>query len=338
MSGYAKVHGSILRSTVWVGQSKETRLTWLTMLILADAEGYVASSVPGLAKEAGVTLAECEAALEIFRSPDAYSRTKDYEGRRIVDADGGWIVLNLHKYRDYKTLEQIKNAERQARFKAKKRAGRGVTGDVTNVSGNDGNVSAAGDASGGKARKSRRRQGKPLPTLAVTTVTGSHDLCPDQSLEEPDQSDPIPVPSDPAKDGSARATPLPSGVFDAPQGGGGGKVCDVPEWWQGPDERCRVYALENRLPLDDIEARFRVKHFQAPFPGTPAGVARRFMQWLIEEKNRRDTETHQRQQRQQQVGGDAPLRRGRMPTNGVAQLQPDEGRTGFEVLDAPMPP
>ncbi len=330
MSGYAKVHGSILRSTVWVGQSKETRLTWVTMLILADGDGYVASSVPGLAKEAGVTLEECEAALDIFRSPDAYSRTKEFEGRRIVDADGGWIVLNHQKYRDYKTFEQVKNAERQARFKAKQRA-RNVAADVTNVTGNAGNVTgaAARKTTPAKARKPRKSAGSALP---VTEVTGSHGIC-DLSLEDPDHPDPDPILTRPAKDGPARATPLPPGVFDAPVLPAAPlKTCDVPEWWAGPNGKHMLY---NDLGVDVAHeaALFRVHHFQAAFPATPSGIDRRFDGWLLKAKNERDID----RAKQRDGGGSSGPRKGRMPTNGVAHVQVDEGRTGFEALDLPEP-
>jgi len=33
-------------------------------------------------------------------APDPYSRTKDHEGRRIKECDGGWFVLNGEKYRE----------------------------------------------------------------------------------------------------------------------------------------------------------------------------------------------------------------------------------------------
>lgn len=285
MSGYAKVHGSILRSTVWVGASKEVRLTWLTMLILADGEGYVASSVPGLAKEAGVTIEECEQALEVFRSPDKYSRTKDYEGRRIVDTDGGWLVLNHAKYRDYKTLEQVKNAERQARFKARTRARKSsvsVSADVTSVTGNRGNAATNGTpaAVNGAGKKPRKKPGSALP---LTPVTESHVCMSDQSLEDPDP-DPL---NRPPKD--LKAYPRESGVFDAPVlPGPSAMTVEVPAWWQPKPwhlDECRIAKLDIVLETK----RFRTTHFQKAFPATEAGIDKRFSNWLVWEKNRSDT-------------------------------------------------
>ena len=42
---------------------------------------------------------ECVEALNKLKAPDPYSRTKENDGRRLVDIDGGWQVLNHAKYR-----------------------------------------------------------------------------------------------------------------------------------------------------------------------------------------------------------------------------------------------
>ena len=205
--GYAKIHGEILHSTVWVGQPGSVRLTWLTMLILADEDGYVGASVPGLASTAGCSISECEAALALFKAPDPHSRTKDYEGRRIVDADGGWIVLNHWKYRDYRTKKQVQAARRQAAFKERQRD------RIEN----------------GPPRVSRVRSARPaLPASAVTEVTPAHVYCLDP-LAGPDQDDPHPDPLA-AKDptGSARVT----------------MVTKAPPWWRGPKARHRAIASD----------------------------------------------------------------------------------------------
>lgn len=96
--GFTKIFESLLDSTVWQ-ENKETRLVWITMLLMKNKCHVVEASVPGLAKRAGVTIEECELALERFRTPDQYSRTKDFEGRRIEDVPGGWKVLNGEAYK-----------------------------------------------------------------------------------------------------------------------------------------------------------------------------------------------------------------------------------------------
>lgn len=125
MSGYVPIFRSIVQSTVWQ-TPPPTRCVWFALMMLADRNGVVEASVPGLAREAVVTLDECEEALAVFLSPDRYSRTKSDEGRRIEAIDGGWRILNYVKYRDklmdMRAAEQ--NRRRVARCKAKARANR----------------------------------------------------------------------------------------------------------------------------------------------------------------------------------------------------------------------
>ncbi len=110
--GYVKVYESILQSTIWL-ESPDTKIVWITMLTLKDKEGVVRASIPGLAKTAGVTIEACEAAINCFLSPDPYSRTQDFEGRRIRQVDGGWFLINHAKYRDLRTQKNINDAERK---------------------------------------------------------------------------------------------------------------------------------------------------------------------------------------------------------------------------------
>jgi hypothetical protein len=95
------------------------------MLTLADRDGYVAASIPGLAHAAHVSRAACETALKTFLAPDADSRTKEHQGRRIETVDGGWIVLNREKYADLRSSKLIDDAARQKRHREK-----GKKGDV----------------------------------------------------------------------------------------------------------------------------------------------------------------------------------------------------------------
>lgn len=98
MSGYTPLFSSIVASTIW-REAKETKIVWITMLAMADARGIVEASVPGLADMAKVSMDECKEAIRVLTSPDEWSRTKDYDGRRIEEVDGGWRILNLAKFR-----------------------------------------------------------------------------------------------------------------------------------------------------------------------------------------------------------------------------------------------
>ena len=108
---FTKLFSSITESTVWC-EPDSTRIVWITMLAMADRKGRVWGSIPGLANRARVTIEQCENALITFKSPDRYSRTPDFEGRRIEDIDGGWFLLNYAKHRDVRDEESIRESKR----------------------------------------------------------------------------------------------------------------------------------------------------------------------------------------------------------------------------------
>lgn len=108
---YVKLFESILASTIWA-EPTDTRIVWVTMLAMADRDGNVQASVPGLAHFARVSEEACKEALASFMRPDKNSRTKTNEGRRIVEVDGGWLVLNYEEYRDRLDYEEKKEKDR----------------------------------------------------------------------------------------------------------------------------------------------------------------------------------------------------------------------------------
>lgn len=131
MSGYTKLFPSILDSTVW-HTPLPTKVVWITLLAMADRDGIAEASIPGLARRAGVSREQCEDALACFLAPDPDSRTKDHDGRRIVEVDGGWRLLNSEKYREKASADERreKDAARQQRKRdldASRDASRSVT-------------------------------------------------------------------------------------------------------------------------------------------------------------------------------------------------------------------
>jgi hypothetical protein len=89
---------------------------------LANRHGEVQASVPGLADAARVTLEQCLNALEHLSSPDEWSRTKTFQGRRIKEIDGGWLILTYEKHRAIRDAEERRAQTRAAvqRYRAKK--------------------------------------------------------------------------------------------------------------------------------------------------------------------------------------------------------------------------
>lgn len=124
---FTKLFSSITASTVWC-ESSDTRVVWITMLAMADRHGRVWASIPGLAKEAAVSVDACRTAIDKFLSPDPDSRTKVAEGRRIEPIDGGWKLINHAKYRAIRDEE-----ERRAYKTEKQREYRGPRHSKTTV-------------------------------------------------------------------------------------------------------------------------------------------------------------------------------------------------------------
>jgi len=120
---FFKCHAGLIQSSLWNNENLVTKVVWITMLALADRNGEVMSSVPGIAKASGVSLDECVDALNRLKSPDPWSRTKTMEGRRIQEIDGGWEIINYRFYRELLSDKQKaeSSAERSRRYRARKK-------------------------------------------------------------------------------------------------------------------------------------------------------------------------------------------------------------------------
>jgi hypothetical protein len=112
MSGFSKLHSSIATSSI-MALPVASRWVWTFLLSQADAHGVVEGSVSGLAIAAHVSLDECEAALAAFLAPDKYSRTKELEGRRLIEVDGGWRIVSYGKWRYKLSAEERREYKRQ---------------------------------------------------------------------------------------------------------------------------------------------------------------------------------------------------------------------------------
>lgn len=118
MAGFTKLFGSLLASTVW-RESDKVRIVWITLLAMTDQRGIAEGSIPGIADLARVSIEDCEMALGRLQEPDQYSRSQEYEGRRIEPVQGGFRVLNYARYRE--KLSEDERREYQRQWVAKKR-------------------------------------------------------------------------------------------------------------------------------------------------------------------------------------------------------------------------
>jgi hypothetical protein len=127
---YVKVFQDILDSSIW-DEDLATRIVWLTMLIMADEDGVVRASESGVRRRAAVTEDQISKAIKTLLSPDSDSKDQAHDGRRIERMEGGWQVLNYKKYREIRTKKQRKDAERQARWRARHRDASQESQDIT---------------------------------------------------------------------------------------------------------------------------------------------------------------------------------------------------------------
>jgi hypothetical protein len=121
---FTKLFSSLTASTIW-REEDHTRLVWITMLAMSDKHGIVIASVPGLADLARVSLDKTVLALQKLSSPDEWSATTEYEGRRIEKIDRGWRLLNYVKFRNMRDEEErreyMKELMRERRKKEKEK-------------------------------------------------------------------------------------------------------------------------------------------------------------------------------------------------------------------------
>lgn len=123
--GFTKLDEGIVYSSIW-SEALATRVLWVTMLAMADSNGFVSSSRSGLLRMANIPEADFDIAINILESPDKDSRSPEHEGRRILKCDGGWIVLNYKRYREF-----TYSGSKEAIKKRKQRDKGGQKGDMS---------------------------------------------------------------------------------------------------------------------------------------------------------------------------------------------------------------
>lgn len=142
---FVKLDCGMVDSTIWI--DREAREIFITALLMASPHefsealpqlkvdvieptgytvppgwyGFVAAAGPGIVRRASVPLDAGIEALKRLGNPDPASRSQEFDGRRMIRIDGGYLILNFMKYRD----RDYGAAERMRKLRARKR------GDVT---------------------------------------------------------------------------------------------------------------------------------------------------------------------------------------------------------------
>ena len=121
---FVKLDTGILDSTLWL--DRDLREVFITALLMAQPcefskslhqievdtlsttdftvppgwYGFVQAAGMGIVNRAGVPRAEGMEALRKLGSPEVESRSKEFDGRRMVRVNGGYLILNFMQYRD----------------------------------------------------------------------------------------------------------------------------------------------------------------------------------------------------------------------------------------------
>lgn len=139
---FVKLDTGILNSTLWI--ERDMREVFITALLMAEPReypkptkqiavgeikytgfeappgwyGFVPAASLGIINRAMVDRDAGMEALHKLGEPEPESRTKDFEGRRMIRIDGGFLILNYMKFRD----KDHTAAKRQQRLRDRRKA------------------------------------------------------------------------------------------------------------------------------------------------------------------------------------------------------------------------
>jgi hypothetical protein len=141
---FVKLDCGILNSTLWF--NRDPRELFITALLMAEPKeilepmpqlraggntieetgfvvppgwyGFVHASGPGIVSRAMMDQESGLAALALLGEPDAESRSHEFDGRRLIRVNGGYIVLNYIKYRE----KDATTADRSRRWRERQKA------------------------------------------------------------------------------------------------------------------------------------------------------------------------------------------------------------------------
>ena len=113
---FTKLFKAMVNSDAWLMTDVE-RVLWITMVCVAERDGFVCASLPGLARVANLSIKQTSDAIKTLLN------TKFFDAK-IIEVNGGWSLLNYQKFRKIMDQEsrRIQNAEAQTRFRNSKKA------------------------------------------------------------------------------------------------------------------------------------------------------------------------------------------------------------------------
>ncbi len=202
---FVKLDCGILNSTLWF--ERTARELFITALLMAEPHevtepmpqiagnsldftgwsvppgwyGFIQAANVGIIHRARLEVTEeTKAALASLGEPELASRSQDFDGRRLVRVDGGFIVLNFIKYRD----KDSTTAERSKRWRERQKQRRAsrVTDTPTRRDSHDPDTIAEAEAEAEAEVKERGGERRalpngPAPLLGYANAHRNHACC-----------------------------------------------------------------------------------------------------------------------------------------------------------------
>ncbi len=189
---FVKLDCGILNSTLWF--EREAREVFITALLMAEPieltepmpqiavgsldftgwsvppgwYGFVPAASVGILHQAQVTPDVGMPALTRLGEPEQTSRSKEFDGRRLVRVDGGFIVLNFMRYRDRDYTAAVRSARYRKRKQEKAteqvESRRSVTASHRNITQAEAEVDTEEDLN--TINKPKRENGSTAPKSA----------------------------------------------------------------------------------------------------------------------------------------------------------------------------
>lgn len=265
---YVPLFRSITTSSIWDADG-DTCKVWITLMAMADPEGFVPASVGGIAAVARMSVERVRAILGFLEQPDPDSRSPANEGRRIQKVVRGWRVINLEWFREA--------ARREAELARKRRyweskgsdARREKSSSASSIPVESDCNSEANDTGLHGRHTARRKE----------TYTGEDPCDPRHPMFAESAGGEIYIDSGsdsdsgsqaPAKDLTGSARESRKGRF-AP--------ADLE-----PNETQRVRCQELRFDVDELLRAFKLQEFNRDYSDWP----RRFSKWIEDQRLQRD--------------------------------------------------
>lgn len=151
--GFTKLDENILLSSI-MSEDSDTFKVWIALLASCRENGISPATIPYLSSVCRIDIKKVQESIVKLSSPDEFSRSLENEGRRIERVDGGFSILNYHKYRE-RTYSDSSTAIRQRRFREKKALHSVTCNDVTE---SNGDISASASASAAEEKEKETRK------------------------------------------------------------------------------------------------------------------------------------------------------------------------------------